>query len=226
MSRQDVLEGLERGVVALRAIDRAEDAEHLLEILRDYANERKDRDRERAQPKRELTEREVARQHLKFMRYAFEALRDAGKEDAADLMEHAIHARELRLEGADGPDAREVMKSAPKRGAEIELLLFAAKFLRESGKTERAQVVQELGERFQETWKRNREREQARDRDRRQDRERSAAGERESRIAIEQLAEQAQEQQQAIRHLAEQLERLALSNERLQQELKRAIRRD
>ena len=131
MSRQDVLEALERGVVALRAIDRPDQAEQLLKTLREYANlvkdvpdrERKIRDgaqRDNPIPKRyrDMTEREIAERTIAVMKYGLEGLRDAGKEKPLDLLEHAVHARELRLKRAKGEEAAHIIETAPNRANE------------------------------------------------------------------------------------------------------------
>ncbi len=101
-------------------------------------------ERERARAERGETEREVARRQLTVMRYAVEALVEADKHDAADLIERAMHARELALEGRRDEEAAHIRETAPKRGQQAELLGLAAELLQDAGRTERATVVGRL----------------------------------------------------------------------------------
>ena len=256
MSRQDVLEALENGVVALRTIDRPDQAKQLLETLREYANLVKDRpdrarkeggdaQRENLIPERyrEMTEEEIAKRTILVMRYGLEGLKDADREKAFELMEHAIHARELRLERARGEEAAKIMETAPNRANEIELLLFAAKLLDEQGKGEKAMVVKELGDWFHATWRRNRQREQDRKRvgkrEGAQDRDRESSNEREQERnrkrkrdlerdsqSMERVVQEINRHQELINELGQQLRRLSAANEKLRRQLNRLQEKD
>ncbi len=163
MGREEVIAALERGVAALKTIDRPDQAEQLLNTLKEYRRLDRERQRATADAKRESPEREIGMQQVRQMLVAFEALKNAEKNEAAELLEHAIHARKLRLERAEGPDAREIIESAPSRENEIELLFMAADLLQESGKPDKAEVVRRLGEQFRETINRNRQRRKSND---------------------------------------------------------------
>jgi hypothetical protein len=83
---------------------------------------------------------------IEIMRYALHALAEAEKMDAADLLERAIHSRELALEGRRDEEAMRIREGAPSRGAQIEILMLAEKILREQDQTERATAVGRLAE--------------------------------------------------------------------------------
>jgi len=102
------------------------------------------RPRESEREQRGQNEHEVALRQIKIMRYALHALAEAEKKDAADLLERAIHSRELTLEGRRDEEAVRIREGAPSRGAQIELLMMAEKILKELGQTERAVAVGRL----------------------------------------------------------------------------------
>ena len=99
----NVLEGLERGMAALRELGRHEELEALERVAHDVRQElqgrREGSQRERQGAHRSENEREVAQHQLEIMRMAMPALREGERRDAAELLEHAIHAQELGLEG-------------------------------------------------------------------------------------------------------------------------------
>jgi len=86
------------------------------------------RPRESEREQRGQNEREVALRQIKIMRYALHALAEAEKKDAADLLERAIHSRELALEGRRDEEATRIRQ------------------LKELGQTERAVAVGRLVE--------------------------------------------------------------------------------
>ncbi len=256
MSRKDVLNALENGVVALRTIDRPEQAQQLLKTLREYAqlgNERTKKNRQSSEQRnlvpqryRELSEEQIAEKTISVMRYAMESLIEAGKGRPAELMELAIHARELRLKRAQGQEAAEIMKRAPSRANETELLLYASKLLKEQRKPDKEVLVKEMGEWFQATMKRNREREQRRrneasahrsserekesnlegsKRERETSREKGNENREREELSTQALLQQIERHQEAIQNLARQLERLAKSNEELHMKLNRSFER-
>lgn len=99
--------------------------------------EQPDRPRETDRPRGEPTERQAARRQLDIMRMALQALADADREDAADLLEREMHIRELALEGRGFEGER------PSRGAQAEVMMLAAEILADRGRGERAQAVGE-----------------------------------------------------------------------------------
>lgn len=91
-------------------------------------------------------EREAVLRQIKIMRYALHALAEADKKDAADLLERAIHSRELTLEGRRDEKAMSIREGAPSRGSQIEILMLAQRILKEMEQTERAIAVGRLAE--------------------------------------------------------------------------------
>jgi hypothetical protein len=84
------------------------------------------------------------RSNIETLRIAMKGLAEAERHDAADMVERAIHARELMLEGK--PDrAERAMREAPDDGALAELLLKAAGCWREFRQPEKAAQCEELG---------------------------------------------------------------------------------
>ena len=142
---EHLLDGLERGIESLRALGKHEEAERLERTANELRQKLEARRRDRRPDEADRRERETVKRRLQAMRFAFEALMRAEKREAAEVMEHAIHAQELALEGRRDPEAIEVRKTAPKLGQQTELLFFAAKLLAEQGKAEQAEVVERLG---------------------------------------------------------------------------------
>jgi len=131
------------------------EADQRIRELRLEAERLGDRLREASQRNREQrTEREVAQDEIEIMRVALHALREAERADAAEQLEHAIHARELALEGRRGDEAVRVRETAPDRRQQIELLTFASRLWDEFGHEEKAQVVAELAQTMTERQRR------------------------------------------------------------------------
>ena len=140
----EVLEGLEHGMVALRKIGRHDEVERLERVA---AAVRRELDGDEG-PRERDTERDVVRRRIKIMRYAVEALVEAKRHDAAHLVELAMHARELALEGRRDEEARAIRERAPERGQLAKFLGMAAELLQDAGRTERAAVVGELSREY------------------------------------------------------------------------------
>ena len=106
-------------------------------------------------------EREQAKLQLRALRIAFETIharKDERSQRAAKMVEHAMHARELRLKGRRDKEARRVYESAPNEANVIELLGWASKLLKEQRKREEAEFVGGVAERMHAAWKEHRER--------------------------------------------------------------------
>ena len=218
-----VLEGLEYGIGALRELGRHEE----LQVLERIANEVRQEiegQRERLQRKRqrargEGNEREMAMHQLEIMRMAMPALREGERRDAAELLEHAIHAREeLALGERRDDEAQHIRETAPNRGQLSEILGLASRLWAEFGHEERAHVVGELAEQMRARIHRERgeraQREQDRPRrearDRREGRDRPEARERREQPDRYQAA------MERIERLEVHMKRLAEAMERLQ----------
>jgi len=223
----NVLEGLERGMAALREIERHEELQALEEVAQgvrrrlERLQERRDRpQRERQREHRgEGNEREMAMHQLEIMRMAMPALREGERRDAADLLEHAIHARELGLEGVRNEKAQKVFKSAPNRGQLAEILGLSSRLWREFGHTEKAQAVGQLAEQFSTRAHRERDQQAQReqDRPRREERDRPEARKRrEDRDRYEAHDRQEDRERHGAREGHEQADRYHAAMERIE----------
>lgn len=165
----EVLEGLKRGIWALRQIGRNEEAQHLANIAEGVARRldqalrgRREREQRGEREQSADAERRETRRQFTIVRYAVEGLVDADRHDAADLLERALHARELELQGRRDEEAMHIRENAPGREDVIELLSLAARELHRQGRGERAAAVAELTEQL----RRPRETDRRRDMDR------------------------------------------------------------
>lgn len=217
----NVLEGLEHGMAALRELDRHEELQALERIAHGVRRElegRQDRpQRERERAHRGENEREMAMHQLEILRMAMPALREGERRDAADLLERAIHVRELALEGVRNEKAQEVRKSAPNRAQLAEILGLSSRLWREFGHKERAQAVGKLAEQMQARIHRERDERAQREQDpprreareRREGRDRPAVRERRERPdRFEAAMERIERLEVHMKRLAEAMERL------------------
>ena len=215
----NVLQGLEHGMGALRELGRHEELEALERVARHVRQElqgrrdRPQRDRQRAH--RSENEREVAQHQLEIMRMAMPALREGERRDAAELLEHAIHARELGLEGRRDDEAQHIRETAPNRGQQAEILGLASRLWAEFGHEERARAVGELAEQMRARLHRQREQDRPHTaaRPRRDERDRPAARERREQPDRYQAA------MERIERLEVHMKRLAEAMDRLQDQL-------
>jgi len=147
-----VMNDLEAGMRALRRLGGHKEllahlervAANLHEKMAKGRRERKHDDGKRGGAK----QREVAKQQLELMRAAMGALMKRDKRDSAELMEHAIHAMELRLEGRRDEKATGIIRRAPKAGAMFELLMISSEILADMGKRDLAHAVAKLAKQY------------------------------------------------------------------------------
>jgi hypothetical protein len=191
---KEILQGLEHGIHALRKLKRHDDAEHLMEIAR--------------QVKRELAERhearkeiEVAKWQIEVMRFAVEALVKAKRHDGAELLERALHARKLNLEGRRDEEAMEIRRRAPGLEDQAELLRVAADWLAEWGQKDKAAAVDKLAKQMLEKSRRRGERERRREPERAEQFERAMH-------EVERLHERVAHLERVIMELREQVNAL------------------
>ncbi len=167
----NTLEGLEQGIVALRKLGKKEEAAHLQEIAKGV---RRRIEGGKKQKQRGMGERELVKNHIETLRIAMHGFQEAEKREWAEQIEHAIHARELGLEGRRDEEAIHIRKTAPSDGHLAELLHVAAKYYSEWGHPDRAERVAKLSAWFGHRWndqkagKKKRERAGRRERDREQ----------------------------------------------------------
>jgi hypothetical protein len=150
----EILEGLERGIDALRRLKRHEEAEHLMEIARHVK-------RELAERREASKEIEVAKWQIQVLRWGVEALVKADRHDGADLLERALHARKVHLEGRRDEEAMRIRERAPGLADQAELLRVAADLLAGWGQKEKAAAVDKLARQLLEKSRRREHRPEA-----------------------------------------------------------------
>jgi hypothetical protein len=143
---REVLEGLEIGIRALRAIDHHEEAERLTAIAKAVARRLEEMGRDRERRDREI---DVARHELEVYRIAIHAMREVERPREIEALERLIHALELSIEGHRGEAVRQAWKRAPGREDRIELLLLADKIWRRFENAEKAELCEELARKLQ-----------------------------------------------------------------------------
>jgi hypothetical protein len=82
------------------------------------------------------------------MRIALHALREAERNDAAELLTLAIRSREMMLEGRRDEEAQRVRERAPNRGQLAEILSLASRLWREFDNADKSVAVGRLAEQF------------------------------------------------------------------------------
>lgn len=129
-----ILRGLGQGIEALQAIGAHDEAERVARIARELKQKLAgDPDREHA----------AGKQQLEIMRVAQAALREAERHDALELLERAMHVRELALEGRQTPDVK-----SPDRASIAKVLALAAELYQDWNKPDRAELVAKLARTF------------------------------------------------------------------------------
>ena len=139
---REVLDGLERGMAALEELGRRDALEHLQRIADDVRQELGSHRRHH----RDRSERALIENQLETLRLAIPALREGGRLDSAELVEHAIRAREMMLEGRRDLESRMFRNRAPDRGQIVELLALSEALYREFGMVERARQIDRLAD--------------------------------------------------------------------------------
>lgn len=147
-----ILKGIHHGIESLEALGKHPSTlANLKEIAAQLRYELEDREaagKKKGKEKRGGKEREVAEQYLELMHLAHRVLDEARRGDCAEVMEHACHALELRLQGRRDPEARRVFETAPKRAVQAECLGLAAEILADQGKKKPAGWLAELSRTF------------------------------------------------------------------------------
>lgn len=148
----NLIERLEVGMSALEELGQRD----ALEMVQRIANElREKRAALRGRPSREENDEiRTVRNRLKVMRTAVEAFVKVNRHDAAELVEYAMHARELAIEGRRDEEANRIRERAPNRGQLAETLGAAAKLYRKWDMPDRAEALADLSETYAKQWKR------------------------------------------------------------------------
>ncbi len=130
-------------------VERARQIDRLADEL--WAGRDRPRGRRRAERERRGhsdSADEHGRYQLQVMEHALHALKEAEREDAADLIMRAIKAHVVELQGRRGAEADEVRRRGPDLAKQVEILHLAARLWEEFGNPERAQAVRRLAERM------------------------------------------------------------------------------
>jgi hypothetical protein len=159
---EEVLDGLERGMVALEQLHRDRELDMLRRVADEVRSEmrgnrgertrRPDNDDRRRREDQRETRVERRRpdgnigNRIEVMRLALPALLEADRRDAAELLERAIHAMEMDAQRRRDDEAAMIRRNAPSIGQQIELLQMASGLWREFGHDKRAVMVGELAE--------------------------------------------------------------------------------
>jgi len=101
---------------------------------------------DREGPREPSPEAQLLRRQIEVLRMAVPALREAERRDALEILERAIHARELTLAGRRDDEAREIRERAPAPGQLAEILRTAAELWREFNDAEKAEAVRRLAD--------------------------------------------------------------------------------
>lgn len=165
---EEILDGLEHGIVALEKLGRHEELKRLQGIANDVRGEL-----QAARRQRGGAERELLINQLELLQLARPALAEAGRGDAEELIQRAIRARETVLEGRRDEEAQAIRARSPRDEQIVKCLAMAEDAYREFGMAEKARIVS----RNNETLFSRRDRPQAR----RESQERSGQANRERR---------------------------------------------
>jgi hypothetical protein len=165
-------------------------------------------------------EREIVQTQMEIMKLAMPALREAERRDAVELLERAIHAREIALSGRQDDEAHQIRERAPSRGQLAEILRMASGLWKEFNNEEKAAVVGRLAAEFAGRGVRDRE---ASARERREaderarpDRERAEGAERErprSERPVPEIERRRRELEEQARHIQHALAELGNGRE-------------
>jgi hypothetical protein len=149
---ESLIERLEIGMSALEELGRRD----ALDVMRRIASElREERAHLRRQHSREKNDEiRTVRRRLKVMRTAVNAFIKAERRDAAELVERAMHARELAIEGRRDEEARRIRENAPSRGELAEALGDASNLYEKWDMPEYARALAELSDTYAKHWRR------------------------------------------------------------------------
>jgi hypothetical protein len=147
--REPLHEALHRLEQAIGALDKA-GYERMAGELRGEADKVRAeiRRREAAGPdgdEARAKEADFWRRNLDTLRIAMKGLAEAGKHDAADIMERAVHAHEMVAKGRTDPEAQEFMRRGPDNANLSEFLQLAAHCWADMKEQDKADRCAELG---------------------------------------------------------------------------------
>jgi hypothetical protein len=142
--RGEILELLGASIELYQELGMPERAEQLAAMTKELWP-RRERPQRRGRADRN---REAVIHEIEVMRMALPALLEEGRRDTAELLERAVHAREVTLEGRTDEEAHEIRERSPRLGQQVEILQYAAKLWEKFGHEEKAAAIRELAERM------------------------------------------------------------------------------
>jgi hypothetical protein len=146
---EKVLRGLRQGIEALKAIGQKEEAKRLERIAAAVKRRMQGSDREKGRSKERekglSKERQAVRRHLETLRLAKGALREEDRHDAVEIVERAMHALELVLEGRRDAEAARILRNFPSKAHLAEVLHQASRIWRKFGNADKAEACADLG---------------------------------------------------------------------------------
>ncbi len=210
---RDILNGLEQGMRALRALDRRQELEAVervaVEARQRLAGIERDAQARRGDAGGDADrERQVARETIEVMHIAKGAILRAGRNEAAELVERAIAAREVNLQGRRDEEANTIRSNSPDHAAQTELLGWGVRLLREQGRPDEAERVGRVAEQFLERHRRqqeNRAKDASPDRPREEARAERRGGD---GGGAAELTQRLQQMERALQAMQQQLEEL------------------
>ncbi len=143
-----VLDGLEQGIVALEKLGLAEERARLQHIAEEVRARIGGAPRQPLRPAGDEPRAAGQREAIEVMHVALQALENAGRSDAAELLERAIHARRMDLDGRGDDEAAQIRRRGASAAQQVEILRLAARLLNESGKPDRAEAVGRMADRM------------------------------------------------------------------------------
>ena len=158
-----VLKGLATGIAALRAIGGQERVighmkELMGELKKRHAQQRGDPKRRKGNAERqkrgaERQKRGVERQRMgnmiELMLMAHGVLREADRDEWAEIMEHGAHAMKMLWSGRSDDEAMRILSTAPSKERQVKALFLASEILADHGKKDRAHILFKLGREMQ-----------------------------------------------------------------------------
>ncbi len=131
-----ILDGLERGMGALKQLGRQEELKMLGRVADEVRARLSGGPRDRRQV---LTER------LELMQLALSALQKADRKEV-EIISGAIGAIEIKLEGRNDERAHAILENEPQLAHQVECLRLAARLLQQSGNPDHARKIQSLSD--------------------------------------------------------------------------------
>jgi len=144
-----VLKGLANGIEALRAIGGQERVIGHMKELMAGLKKRHAQQGEGQAKKRRGSERHKMANMIELMLIAHTVLREADRDEWAEIMEHGAHAMKMLWSGRSDDEAMQILSTAPSKERQVKALFLASEILADHGKKDRAHLLFKLGREMQ-----------------------------------------------------------------------------